>query len=354
MGLISKCILRHFMLCSCFILLYTPALMGQHERLEKEIGKLIRYETTIDFSLVPGILVGVIDGDSTYICSFGQSLSADSTYELGAVTQPVVAWLAMRACDSLGYTLEESVCTYLPDSLCHDQWLSLTTAQILSQRAGLDRFPPSVGRGQEDVRDPYAMYDRASLAYDMRLANPHPGSYTYSHFAYSVLNWLFDPVGGMEAYAQRIWFGPMKLKHTSWNVADHNVATGHGLNGNPFSPWHVNSLNPSLGLKSSMNDLLTLTDFFCDRMAYQMPLWNREQLRENNKAETDGMPQMVTGWYLTTSTKEWICYHEGRTGGHHVSIAFQPLSHKAVIVISNGAMGSEQLCFLVLDMISRT
>lgn len=353
MVLINQCRHCYFLLGISFVLFYSPALTGQREQLEREIGKLIRYETRIDFSLVPGILVGVLDGDSMYICSFGQSLSADSAYELGSVTQPVVAWLAMQACDSLGYALEESVCSYLPDSLCHDQWTSLTIAQILSQQSGLNRFPPSVGGGQEDLRDPYEMYDRAKLAEDMRLANPLPGAYAYSHFAFSVLNWLFDSVGGMEAFAQRRWFRPMKLENTSWNVDDSDVATGHGLNGSTFSPWHVNSLNPSLGLKSSMKDLLTLTDFFCDRIANQLPPWNKMQVRETKKAEADRTPQVVFGWYLTPSKKEWVCYHEGRTGGHHVSISFQPLSHKAVIVISNGAMGSDQLCFLVLDMISR-
>ena len=37
----------------------------QAENLRKEIEEIIMYEAGIDFSVVPGVMVGVLDGDST-------------------------------------------------------------------------------------------------------------------------------------------------------------------------------------------------------------------------------------------------------------------------------------------------
>ena len=82
----------------------SQSLPAQEDLLQKEIAKILKFESPVDFNIVPGILVGIIDGDSTYVCSYGEAMSKDSVYELGSVTKPVVAWLARQALDSLGWS----------------------------------------------------------------------------------------------------------------------------------------------------------------------------------------------------------------------------------------------------------
>ena len=62
--------------------------------LRSEIDKIVRFDTEISYELTPGFIVGIIDNDSTYILSFGKSLSPSSksltsedVFEIASITK---------------------------------------------------------------------------------------------------------------------------------------------------------------------------------------------------------------------------------------------------------------------------
>lgn len=338
------------LLCS---ILGLQALDGQAAQLQREIGEIIRYEANIDFSVVPGVLVGVMDGDSVYVCSYGEKLSPDSIYELGSLTKPIVVWLTCMALDSLGWSRDVSVCRFLPDSLCEDNWSNLTVDQVVAHRSGLPRVGKGFGESESKIEDPYADYDLTRLSNDLGEMEPIPGEYSYSQMAYSLLSWLFQKVGGIDSFAHHRFIDPYGLRNTGWTFADGQIAQGHGLDGRVQPPWHFDALLPSMGLKSSMSDLLKIMKLIWPQLILDAPPLTPSLKRELKALAKAGEYMVLDGWFIIQSRNELIFYHTGRTGGHQVSIAFLPEKEKGVVVISNGALGSNELSLLVLDMIIR-
>ena len=326
----------------------------QAENLRKEIEEIIMYEAGIDFSVVPGVMVGVVDGDSTYISSFGEPLDQGGIFELGSVTKPFVAWLTDQALDSLGWTRGVSVCRFLPDSLCTAKWEAITIEELLIHRAGLPRLPDNIGTIGASATDPYAPYSLERLAADVKLMTPQSGIYSYSNVGYAVLYWLFEKVGGMEAFTAKKLFLPLQMEITGWEITDDRITEGHGLDGRVHPPWHCNALSPAIGLKSGMQDLLMFIKSISPGLASKTPVLDaalRKELKALNKSETF---MVIDGWFLIESSSALVYYHTGRTGGHHVSIAFMPGARKGVVVISNGSLGSRELSLLVLSMVARS
>jgi CubicO group peptidase (beta-lactamase class C family) len=326
---------------------------SQASQLQREIEKIIRYETFIDFGIVPGLLVGVIDGDSTYVCSFGQTMDKDSIYEIGSITKPIVAWLVDGLTDSLGLNSESSICQFLPDSLCFDHLKPVTIQQLINHRSGLPKFPSDIGASEESILDPYATYDRNQLALDMLKLSPVPGQYSYSHIGYSFLYWLFERAGGLESYANRKLFSVIGMDHTGWNIPDSLIAKGHGLHGKFQPPWHVNAFSPAMGLKSSLSDLLIFIRSVSEDLSIHEPSLTPAFKKELKVLDKAGEYKVIQGWFVVDAGSYLTYFHTGRTGGHQVSIAFSPHSKKGVIIISNGSAGSNNLSLLILDMVMR-
>ena len=336
------------LLCSTMDLLH-----GQNNNLKKEIGKIIRYESNIDFSRVPGVMVGVLDGSNKFINSYGEQLDPDSIYELGGVTMPIVAWLVHQALDSLGWKRDASVCQFLPDSLCHGTWLSLNIDHILNQRSGLPKRPNLSKEEQSNENGPYTDYDYRRLSKDLAEMIPVPGTYGYSNIAYALLYWLFEQVGGMESFANQRLFVPFMLDKTGWNFPDEMVAKGHSLGGRVKSHWQENAFASASGLAASMNDMLILLDVMSPDLIEATPLLTPSMEKEFKELYKAREHKVIDGWFLSQSGKDIVYYFTSSTVGHHVSVAFMPQKRKGVVVFSNGAFGSNDLCHLVLDMISR-
>lgn len=337
----------------CLFLLDALLMVGQNDNLQHEIGEIIHYEANIDFSLVPGVLVGVIDGDSTYINGYGQPLSPDSLYELGSVTKPFVAWLVDQALDALHWTSDTSICTFLPDSICYERYRQLTFDEVLEHRTGLAMLPLDIGAVEEPAGDPYAAYDEKLLAHDLMSLTPSPGTYKYSHIGYALWYWWFEQLGGLEVFSNERFGGTLHLNHTKWDVADTLIAEGYGMDGRPNPVWHCQALKTAFGLKSSMNDLLAFIRLVSPSLVRNDTIHFRTLKKEINGLSRKGEYKLSKGWFLMTSGSSIVYYHSGRTGRHHVSIAFIPDLMKGVVVITNSSIGSYDLSLLVLGMVQR-
>lgn len=326
---------------------------GQESRLQKEIEKIIRHETSIDFDLVPGILVGVMDGDSTYICSYGQVMSPDSIYELGSVTKPFVAWLVKQALDSLAWPSDASLCQFLPDSICHAELEHVTMAHALTHRTGYPRLPPDIGLVETNIQDPFMNYTHSLLATDLQGLKPNPGEYMFSHIGFALMYWLFEKVGGMEAFTNDKFLVEHQLSNTTWDMPDQLIAIGHGKDGRRQPPWHTSALSPAIGLKSNLNDIMSFLNIVMAEDLQQDIPSARALKKEMKVSGKKTAYAFMNGWFLVPSGSHVIFYHNGQTGGHHVSVAFRPEERKGVVVIANGSVGTRDLSLLILDMVTR-
>ena len=341
---------------TCFVLvsaLVRPVnIIAQADELKKEIDKIIHYEQSIDFSVVPGVLVGVLDGDKNFQFQFGDKINPEGIYEMGSLTKPVVAWLINTALVQSGASRFSKVCLSFPDSLCHSGWEFVTFDHIIEHKAGLTRISPGIGEIETDVQNPYKDYTIQLLARDLKDICPSPGRYSYSHIGYAAMHWLFEKVGGLEDFAD-MQFNNFGMDKSGWSFPAEMIERGHGLDGRKQSPWNTNAFQPALGLKSSLSDMMTFMEILFDGYARnregQDPRAMKKELRAMSRM---GAYKVVDGWFVIKAGKSLVYYHNGRTGGHHVSIAFTPQQRNGVVVISNGAMGSNDLSLLILRMIN--
>ncbi len=341
-------------LSTCFLCCLQHHTNGQQARLEREIGKIIRFDSNIDFSIVPGVLVGVIDGDSTFVSAFGEVLDPDSLYELGSVTKPFTVWLVEKALDALQWQIDNSICKSLPDSLCSKEYILLTFDQVLKHRSGLPRFPSNIGEFEDSMNDPYAFYDETHLANDLQQFDPNPNSYSYSQLAYASMYWLFDKVGGLDKFSRLQFVQQLGLRNTLYMTDDVSVAQGYGMDGRPKQPWHPGILSPAIGLKSSVYDVLSFIRSISPALASKNIASYKTQKKEIDKLSKKDEFKVDNGWFVIQSGSSIVYFLNGRTGGHHVSVAFIPEAMKAVVVITNSALGSNDLSLHVLRMINQS
>ena len=336
------------------MLSFPGLVLSQAGDLRQQIETTIKYENPIDFNVVPGILIGAIDGDSTYRFQFGRDVHPEGLYEIGSVTKPVVAWLVSKALDSLHLNGLASVCSFLPDSLCSPSWQKLTIDDIINHHTGLMRMPMRIGEIENDVRDPYKDYSPELFANDLRQMTPIPGKYSYSNIGYAMTSWLFDKVGGLTSFTNEKLVKPFGMKDTKWEATPEEIAPGYGMDGRPQPPWNTNALAASMGLKSSLLDLMTFVRLAINKYAKDPNFQFSAKLNKELKSlkDTDAY-KIVDGWFVIRSMNSIVFYHTGRTGGHQVSVAFIPYLNKGVVIISNGALGSNDLSILILRMLRK-
>ncbi len=345
-----KCFIHHV---SIVFFLFPITIHAQSAELRNEIGKILRYEKSVDFNVVPGILIGVIDGDSTFQFSFGKEINPSGIYEMGSVSKPFTAGLIDGALSQLELKRSESICTFLPDSLCTEEWKEISINQLINHRAGLNRFAPGIGEIEDNVKDPYQNFTIQQLINDIKELHPESGRYSYSHMGYAMTHWLFEKVGGLDKFMRDSLTTPYSLYDTYFELPDESIEPGHGLDGRRQPPWHTNALKPALGLKSSMSDMITLLRLYFERHEAGIEVATSAALKKELKSLSKaGAYKVVDGWFVISSRKYLVYYHNGRTGGHHVSIAFTPHLRKGVVIIANGAMGSNDLSLLILRMVN--
>jgi hypothetical protein len=164
---------------------------------------------------------------------------------------------------------------------------------------------------------------------------------------------LFEKAGGLEEFTDKN-LGLVGMKDTKWHYPDTAIQQGHGLDGRRQPPWNTNALKPAIGLKSSLDDLMTFIHILFDGYENNQRRYEHAALkRQLRSLSKTGAYKVVDGWFVIRAGKSLVYYHNGRTGGHHASIAFTPHLRKGVVVIANGAMGSNDLSLLILRMVNQ-
>jgi CubicO group peptidase (beta-lactamase class C family) len=335
----------------------------ENSHLRREIEKLIKYEAGIDFSVVPGLTVCIWDMNRQFFFNFGEHVDAHSIFELGSLSKPITAWLAYRALDSLQHPSSTLIATYLPDSLIHGGWKYVTVQQIIEHKAGLPRYSPGLGTIQDDIDDPYLHYDLNQLIRDIQSTDPVPARYGYSHLGYAVLHWLFEQVGGFESfyyaklraepfYHTKLQVGDFR-ESMDLNVQDSDIVKGHGFDGEFAPVWHTNAMRPALGIKSNVSDFTfwmatTQLVFPNEELKFSSSL--RKELQMHKRA---GAYKIYKGWFVIPSGNSILLYHNGHTGGHHVSAVCEPSAKRGVTVFANGKAGANDLALSILTMLKR-
>lgn len=320
------------------------SLCAQRASLENAIFKTIRHETSLDTTIVPGLLIGVWDGDSTYYIKYGRKIREEDYFELGSVSKPVSYWLYSTFLNHSALLKQKMICEYFPDSLCTDAWSKISIYDLLHHEAGLDLMPRFSSHELRDFElDQYSQYYLEDLIKGIQDQEPVKGERAYSHLGYALLYWVFQKSGGLQTILQNV-----KDKYgITFTCADSLLADGHGFAGLPVMPWHPEILMSSLGFRARISDMMNWLQVQVSENIYNIQ--HIESQMKNRKIRDRFT--FSHGWFVVPWRKSFYLFHHGRTEGHQATIAWMPNKRKAVIILGNGIAFHEDLAGMIINII---
>ncbi|MBK7607372.1 MAG: beta-lactamase family protein [Saprospiraceae bacterium] len=329
--------------------------LAQKDPIRKELNRLIKYETDIDFKSTPGFIIGMIDEDTSFVYSFGQRavddpgpITKDDQFEIGGVTKVFTALLVETLADKGLLDLSKPINEFLP--FANPSFDHCTLFNLLTHTSGLPKLPPGWGLIEDDSRNPYAAFSQKDLESFYRsysLQDPSSSTYLYSHLNYVMIEWILQSVFD-KSYAQL--FKENLPADLVISLDSSTTIAGYDRQTRPVKPWTSQTFGAALGGKASLHTLLNLTYLFLypPTPAYLALIHPQQTSIRGEKG------WVAPGWQVVTIPGERFLYvHTGRTEGHHAFVGLLPDTHTAVVVLANSASGTELLGLSVLRMMNK-
>lgn len=337
-------------------------LSGQEGHLKKEIKKIISYETDIDWDVIPGMIIGIIDGDSTFVISIGNkafnkkdTLVIDDKFEVGSLTKIFTSSLILNLVLEGRINYNDEVNNFLPKDFKNTKLDSLTINDLLNHYSYFPRLPRFIGKKQKDINNPYESYTKIDLLQYYKNFDPvnKKKSFTYSHINYALLEIVVENISGQPFHELLPTFLASKYNMLSTYIIKDSleIVPGYNFAGKLAKPWIFNSFAGSEGIKSCLHDLNNYAKSMLDEN-HQFSL-HHPYYTEYLPTDFDKKILVANGWYVVDQGKNYNIYtHTGRTSGHSAFIALVRETKTAVVILSNSGKGTENLGFHILRMIN--
>lgn len=352
-----------------FLLLTSSLLFGQRtEELRKRTNRIIHYDTRINLEEIPGIITGMIDKDSTYILDFGyadkdsgEKLNEHTIFEIGSLTKVFTMSL-------LAVLVEENLLSYhsrvndlLPDSCINKYADHLLIKDLVMHTSGLPKLPKDFGFKQKDVKDPYAFYTKDDLRAfygTFPFENSSNPKYLYSHVNYALLEIIIEHIcqkGYGEVLEEKI-ISPLNMNDTFLGINEKlykNASKAYSLSGKENEFWTFQSFEGSMGLKSSLHDLLILIRTYVGLMNSEYTEIFSSCFQERIPTDIIDKLDASYAWYIYNNKKYYdVILCAGRGNGHQVTIHFVPETQTGVIVLANAPNSLDNLGYMMLALVN--
>ena len=338
---------------------------AQNDHVRKEIQKIIRYDTDLDFAETPGFVVGIIDGDSLMSLGFGEydKLHAQELnkliFELGSITKVLTSSL-LQNLDAKGFlSVDDPVNTYIHPQYQNPRLQSLTIQDLIDHYSGFPRRPQDFGVKEVDIHNPYAYYSEEDLLKYYAEYIPSEDffqKFSYSHINYALLTIVIQRATGQrfDSVLKSLALKPLNMSNSFIQIPENkrkNVVQGYTAAGKTVPPWTYSSFGGSEGLKSCLGDLF----YFVQSLINDDEVndWFLDIENENLRAtDFNKYIQISNGWFVLQNKGNEVFTHTGKTSGHSSYIGLVKNTKTAVIVLSNSSVGTKDLGYLILRMIN--
>lgn len=218
-----------------------------------------------------GMIVGFIDGDDTYVQSFG-TISRESDkapdertmFEISSVAKTFTATLLAKAATDSTLALDDPADRYLaPDaSLAPFEGHSISLLDLAAHQSGLPYMPEDIT--PRDPPNPYAHTTRGDLLAAINSFTPTSQAgtgYSYSAFAYGVLALVLERVYDDDFFTliERDVTAPLGMRDTVLSLNEEQksrLATGYTPEGDVAVPFDQGVFRAAGSMYSSLNDLM--------------------------------------------------------------------------------------------------
>lgn len=340
--------------------LWLPAfIFGQADDLRREIDKIIKYDTGLNYKKTPGFIVSVIDNDQTHHYSFGSKyadntsiLSSSDIFEIGSVSKVFTATAIHILINKGLINMTDKVNQHLPANFQNPRLEALTIADLIYHRSSLPKRPTYFGIKEKDSSNPYSHYKKSDLLQFYRDFIPRKRSFEYSHTNYAILELIIEKLTN-KSYEDVVHdeiFTPLLMDGSFVDFPEkkENIITpGYDRSGKSTQAWTFSSFKASEGIKSNPADLVKFVNAFLNGQsaAYIIP--------KSNDAESFNKRLGINmGWQTIHMSDFDILTHTGKTTGHTAFIGMVRETKTAVIIMANSGEGTEDLGLQILRMIN--
>lgn len=327
---------------------------SQDDPIRRELQKLIRYETGIRFERTPGFIVAMLEKDTTFIFSFGQRSLEDSKplvkqdiFEIGGVTKLFTALVTLQVAEEYSLDLHQSINLYLENP--NPALDSCTLFTLMTHTSGFPKYPAGWGIYEKETNNPFAHFaphEVETFLNQFSRQDQSPPEYLYSHLNFVVLQWILTKITGKEY--EKLLSDYIHPFHLAASPTTLPTVSGYGLDIKLKPPWTSNAYQGSVGIKTTLDDLVRFCRLTLENPVFQKLLHPIPMRTGKNKG------WVSLGWQVLPVPKNRFVYaHTGRTEGHHCFVGLFPETSTGVIILSNSAVGTDPLGLSVLTMMNQ-
>ena len=313
----------------------------------------------------PGIVVGIYENGTTRIIAMGRSsapndsLDGNTVFEIGSITKVFTSTLLADMVARHLVTLDDPVAKYLPANLRvpSRNGRSITLLDLATQHSGLPRLPDNMKPADPD--NPYADYTREQMyEFLSRYELPRdPGeTFEYSNLGVGLLGDALSLRAGTsyEALVIDRILAPLGMRDTRITltpVMQSRLAHGYDARGYATKNWDLPALAGAGALRSTANDMLRFAAAALGAPgtppAVAAALADAERPRRD--LGNDGKAQIGLNWFTARGGSVEIVWHNGGTGGYRSFLGLDKARRRAVVVLTNSAVGVDDVGRHLLD-----
>jgi CubicO group peptidase (beta-lactamase class C family) len=331
------------------------------------IGELIQSEYHVDSKLTPGFILGIVLPDTSIVYSFGNhgagdtsQISPNEIFDISGLTKVFTAELVYYLETEKSLNLDLPLKEMLPEHFHNSHYSDLTLQALLNHASGLPRKPYGMGKFEDNKDQPYASLSKDSLLKlynDLQPALNKKGnrrSFSYSHLNYALIEI------SLEKHYEKLFpfmmsqliFLPMGMNSSSistLNEPNQMISPGYDKAAQPGDAMIFSSYGASLGMRSTLNDLMAFSRYKLDRLEYDKK-WKKQA-----KFVGGGIRRHLDvdhGWYVLWKRKKPVIYsHSGHGNIHTAYMHLVPETGIGLILLANSATGTEDLSLKILNLL---
>ena len=312
---------------------------------------------------VVGGVIGIVDGKTCYAKGNGQvSLDdpavpdIDTVYEIASLSKTFTGILLGEMVARGELALDDVLDKFVPVGIqvpCYEGQ-TVTLRQLSTHSSGIPRLPPDFWEvAAPEPNNPYKFYTSEKIerfldTYQLTVAPD--ARYEYSNLGASVLGYVMARKTGKtyEQLVQERICRPLGMANTAVEFTDamrEKLAPPYDEKKQPASNWDLPGFAAGGGLRSSIRDMLAFAqasagvfEAFPELTANPgHPLIAGIKTSRVQHYEDPATHQrMGLGWHISASGE---LTHNGQTGGYHSYIIVSPKSHRAIVLLTNTAVG---------------
>ncbi|MEJ1236636.1 serine hydrolase [Chryseolinea sp. T2] len=315
----------------------------------------------VDKGITPSIVVGYIDGDSTYYYSYGvksvetkEPVNEYSVYEIGSISKTFTAILLANMAVKGQAKLNDPVQNYLPPGVTAPtrNGTVIRLVNLSNHTSSLPRMPDNFPSA--NPANPFADYSE-KMVYEFlnsyQLTRDVNTQYEYSNYAAGLLGLVLSTRNGKsyEDFMTDVIARPLGMENTAISLTPNmtkNLAIGH-QDEKPVSNWDIISLAGAGGIRSTTVDMITYVR--ANMGITKSELYPAMELTHKNTRGNDANPLVGLGWHITKSDAGEIVWHNGGTGGYRTFAGFIKNGSKGAVVMTNSVVSIDDIGMHLLN-----